>query len=395
MICDSYKTEKLYDTSPYAAEFTAKVRSVEETKNGCAVILDKTLFFPEEGGQSCDRGTLNGVKVAHVSIANGVITHFCETLPAEIGETVAGKIDFAPRFRNMQNHTAEHIVSGLVHTLYSYNNVGFHLGHDEVTMDYDGTFLPEDLETIEKRANEVVYQNLAVTAVYYTKEEAAALFYRSKIEIDGAIRIVTIPDVDVCACCAPHVAHTGEIGAIKLLSAEHYKGGTRVHMLAGSDARDDYAAKHAAVAKISAALSVKPDDAANAVERLMDENAALGARLTLLQKALCRAYAEGVPTGTALYFRVFSPDEMNANGLRVLADRLLSRCRLCALFLQSDKEDSVFQFLLASSELNVSDIYKDFSACLNAKGGGRAPFVSGRVEADVKTISGYFTGIKL
>lgn len=384
-------TKKLYDEDPYARRFTSAVLSVTETRDGFAVILEQTLFFPEEGGQCCDGGTLNGVPVTHVSIENGIITHFCKTLPAAVGEAVTGEIDFAVRFRNMQHHTAEHIVSGLVSRMYSYRNVGFHLGSHDVTMDYDGAFTDEILCDVEKRANEAVYQNVAVTAQYYNREQAAAVSYRSKKEIDGDVRIVTIPEYDVCACCAPHVARTGEIGLIKLICAERYKGGTRIHMLAGADAMRDYAEKHAVLSRIAVDLSVKPCEAEAAVLRLRDENDARAARLSGLQKALCRAYAESVPNGTDWYFRIFSPDEMSGGGLKTLAELTLSRCRAGALFLKSENG---FQFLLYSSETDINRLFRDFCAVLPAKGGGKPPFVTGFVSADEKAISDFFDRIK-
>jgi len=226
-------TLKLYDTDSYATEFDAVVLSCNECEKGYEIVLDRTVFFPEEGGQCCDRGTLNGYDITDVQIKSNVIYHYSDT-KFEIGAKVHGIIDFKLRFRNMQNHTGEHIICGIAHKLYGYENVGFHLGEDYVTMDLSGPLSKKQVHELELLANEAIYKNVSVTAYYPGKEKIKNMFYRGKSDIEGDIRIVRIKDYDVCACCAPHVAKTGEIGIIKIIDYTPHRGGMRLTILCGT-----------------------------------------------------------------------------------------------------------------------------------------------------------------
>ena len=208
-------TTRLFDQDAYLGEFEATVeRSVCEG-GMYRVLLDQTAFFPEGGGQPADEGTLDGIFVTDVQEIDGEIWHTVEA-PLEPGKTVVGKLDFEKRFSNMQNHCGEHIVSG-------FNNVGFHMGSDVITVDFDGVLTEEQLYDVEQEANEAVLRNVPVTISYPSKEELETMDYRSKKEIEGQVRIVTIEGYDSCACCGTHVAKTGEIRLIKILSAQKYK----------------------------------------------------------------------------------------------------------------------------------------------------------------------------
>ena len=221
------KTKKLYDDNAYATTFDAAITAVEKDEDEGFVwlTLDGTLFFPEEGGQSPDRGTINGLAVTDVQIKNDVIRHKvdmgcargegdgCEPGGGEtgfsVGATVHGIIDWEYRYRNMQMHTGEHIFSGLVHSIFGYDNVGFHLSDRTATMDYNGKLSELQLNELEERANRVITDNREVNAWYASEEELARMSYRSKKAIDGAVRLVEVDGVDLCACCAPHVRTTG------------------------------------------------------------------------------------------------------------------------------------------------------------------------------------------
>ena len=273
-------TEKLFYQDSYLSEFCAKVLSctslsVEHSSEAkYEAVLDRTAFFPEGGGQSSDTGTLTckeeTVQVLDVQEQDGVVVHFISGY-LKPGETVIGKLDFQERFSKMQQHTGEHIVSGIVNKHFGYNNVGFHLGKDGVTMDYDGPITQEELRKIEYEANQAVAENIPVQVLYPTKEELEGISYRSKIEIQGQVRIVQIPGYDSCACCAPHVKDTGSVGMIKLVGAIHYKGGMRVSMLCGFWALADYNQKEESVVTISNRLSAKQEQVVQAVERLEQE----------------------------------------------------------------------------------------------------------------------------
>ena len=248
-------TTRLFDQDAYLGEFEATVeRSVCEG-GMYRVLLDQTAFFPEGGGQPADEGTLDGIFVTDVQEIDGEIWHTVEA-PLEPGKTVVGKLDFEKRFSNMQNHCGEHIVSGIVHRIYGFNNVGFHMGSDVITVDFDGVLTEEQLYDVEQEANEAVLRNVPVTISYPSKEELETMDYRSKKEIEGQVRIVTIEGYDSCACCGTHVAKTGEIRLIKILSAQKNKGGVRVTMLSGEKAYADYCLKHVNTLGIARVLSV-------------------------------------------------------------------------------------------------------------------------------------------
>ena len=220
-------TEKLFYQDSHIAEFEAEVLSCTAAGAGYEIELDRTAFFPEGGGQYADTGMLGGVRVTDVQERDGRVLHMTDG-PLDAGMRVTGRIDWEERFMKMQQHSGEHIVSGLVHARFGYNNVGFHLGTEDCTMDFGGVLTDEQLMEIEREANRAVWKNLEIEALYPTEEELKKLQYRSKIEIEGQVRIIVIPGYDVCACCAPHVKRTGEIGLIKLNHMQHYKGGVRV-----------------------------------------------------------------------------------------------------------------------------------------------------------------------
>ena len=281
-------TEKLFYQDSRIRKFTARVESCRETEqNQYEVVLDRTAFFPEEGGQYADSGRLfqgeQEIPVFDVQEKNGILIHYTEKALQE-GTEITGEIDYEERFSKMQQHTGEHIVSGIVHRRFGYNNVGFHLGNEEVTMDFDGMLTMEQIREIEREANEAVAANVEIQVLYPTKEELKDIAYRSKMEIEGQVRIVRIPGWDTCACCAPHVTATGEIGIIKLTGAIKYKGGMRVSMLCGFRALEDYNRKEESVIAISRKLSAKPETIVEAVERLEKEIQAGKEKIIRLQE---------------------------------------------------------------------------------------------------------------
>ena len=284
------ETIRLFDEDSHQTLFEGCVLSCEQDGDLYKVTLNQTMFFPEEGGQSCDKGTLNDILVEKVLEKDRVIYHWVKE-PLWEGDTVTGSVDWEKRFSDMQQHTGEHIVSGLIHEHFKLNNVGFHLGSEAVTMDFDGVITREQLRMIEYRANEAVARNLPVKITWPSKEELMEIPYRSKKEIDGPIRIVEIPGYDICACCAPHVHNTGEIGMIRLIGMEKYKGGVRIQMLCGFRALADALEKERNVYDISAQLSAKPYEVAAAVEKLKAESLALkqemnGLKMDILQEKI-------------------------------------------------------------------------------------------------------------
>ena len=365
-------TEKLYYLDPYLFHFTATVLACRPKGDLWQVELDRTAFFPEEGGQYADTGFLNDVRVTDAKEKGGVILHTVDA-PLEVGEAVAGKVDAPPRLRKMQNHTGEHIVSGLFHSLYGLTNVGFHLGHDDVTIDLSGELTREDLCRVEYLANEAIWKNLPVIARFPAPDELAAMDYRSKLELTENVRIVTIPGYDVCACCAPHVASTGQVGQIKLLDFARYKGGVRIHMLCGADALADYHKRYAATAAISAKLTAPQGEVVEAVDRLHAELQEKKQQIARLQLALAEELVCALPESNrpALFFE----DRLDVPARRALVNGAAEKRPLAALFAGDDEKG--YAFLMGSQVIDLRKFAKDMVAALGGKGGGSATMVQG------------------
>jgi len=379
------KTIKLYDENAYLTEFTAAVLSCDKTERGFAVVLDKTAFFPEEGGQNCDSGTLGDAKVSYVSLKDGVITHFTDK---ELSGEVTGKINWAPRFDKMQQHTGEHIVSGLVFKKYGYNNVGFHLGDDDVTFDFDGMLTRAQLDEIEREANEVIYKNVAVTAGY--PDNLAELEYRAKLDLTENVRIVEIEGVDKCACCAPHVRRTGEVGIIKLLEAGAYKGGVRIHMACGMRAVRDYQIKFDNLAVISNALSSGKNNAAEFFERYSAETVSLKAQLSQCKKEMLslKARVIGKTEGNIVLFE----EDMDGGMIRNFVNMLEGKYgKACAVFVK--KAENEYNFAAASDSVPMRAVAERMKKELFARAGGSDKMIQGSVMTDRESIEKFFESL--
>lgn len=376
-------TEKLYESNSYIGSFEAVVLSCEQNERGYKSILDKTAFFPQGGGQPCDKGFISGIDVFDVQIENGEIFHFTKT-PLETGKTVKGEIDFARRFNFMQNHTAEHIVSGLVFKKYGYSNIGFHLNENEVTFDFDGFFSESQLKELEFEANRRVWQNLKVTSFYPDNSELKNISYRSKSGIDGEIRLVSIENTDICACCAPHVKSTGEIGLIKFLGTEKQHGGTRIFMRCGEFALSDYDKKHKEIKRIGEALSTKEDEVFNAVlslcERLENE------------KQTLKDYREKL---IDYQIKTFDSSKMailseysDIKDLQVLADGLHKTYGGVRIAFGINKEGCSF-VMCGDSEI-LEEEFKKLKTVFSIKGGGRGEIRQGCILSAPAEIKEYF-----
>ena len=366
-------TEKLFYEDSHLKQFTAVVQECLKSGDRYQVVLNRTVFFPEGGGQYADTGMLEAVHVLDVQEKDETIYHLTdgELIP---GTEVTGRIDWEERFMKMQQHTGEHIVSGLVHARFGYRNVGFHLGTTDCTMDFNGEIKKEELLEIELEANKAVIQNLDVIVTYPSVEELESLEYRSKIEIEGQVRIVTIPGYDVCACCAPHVSKTGEIGQIKLTNVQRYKGGVRVTMLCGFRALADYNRKLQAARQISAALCAKEDETAEAVVHLQEECAQWKQRVLNLQKDLLSYKAKEVDD-TEDAVCLFEP-ELEGEAPRFLMNQVLDAGHgVCAVF--SGGKDENYRYVIGSRQLDLRKLVKELNMEFQGRGGGKPEMVQG------------------
>ena len=379
-------TKKLYDLDGYGTEFEAKVLTCEEVKKKddvCyAVILDQTLFFPEEGGQSPDQGTLGGIPVMDVQIKKDVITHKLAA-PVEVGSTVKGKIDWQHRFYNMQQHSGEHIFSGLVHSRFGYENVGFHLSDQTVTMDFNGVLSEADVADIEYAVNEAIVKNIPIEVTFPTKEELKTLVYRSKIEIEGQVRIVTIPGYDVCACCAPHVKRTGEIGLLKVLNVQSYKGGVRISILCGFRALEEFRKKAAVISELSAKLSASQEGLCEAVDKLKNTNQTMKAKLAAANEKMMQKKLSEIPAGKAdvLLFEEDLDVPVMRNAVNTLVE---THEGVCGIFAGSDADG--YHYIVGSKSEDCREAAKVLREKFGAKGGGKPEMVQGSVTASESDI---------
>ena len=375
-------TVKLYDENSHLFEFEATVLSCEGASENFAVVLDRTAFFPEGGGQASDRGTLGNASVLDVQLADGIITHFTDR-PLKVGETVTGVLDRQRRFDYMQQHSGEHIVSGVAHRLFGCENVGFHLGEDIVTLDFDKWLDREQIALIEKKANEAVFRNVRFKTYYPDADTLPTLSYRSKKELEGAVRIVEIEDTDMCACCAPHVDFAGEIGLIKLLDCEKLRGGVRIELKCGMRALEDYNQKYRNTARIGALLSVKQHETADAADRLYEQLNAEKQQITALKKRLCEALVASAGEQSLLF-----AEGLDIKELQILADGLHKKTgKIQAVF---SATSGGFAFAICGEPQQTESLFADFKKSFSVRGGGRNGMVQGTVQANEEQIKLFF-----
>lgn len=365
-------TEKLYYQDSHLFDFSAVVTDCRERKGGWLVTLDRTAFFPEGGGQLADTGYIGEHRVSDVRERDGEIWHYTDA-PLAVGAELYCRLDSEQRLRRMQNHSGEHIVSGITHSLYGYDNVGFHMGADCMTIDFSGELTWEELMDIERRANECVRSNVPVTATFPDGAALAAMDYRSKLELTHDVRIVEIEGIDRCACCAPHVYRTGVVGIIKILDCMRHRGGVRVSLVCGMDALDDYRARQQSVTEISNALSAKRGDVSAAVLRLLGETQSLKEKNARLSCELVQLMADSFsPTeGNICVFE----NRLDDTALRELVNALMDKCRIAAAFSGSD--ETGYRYIIGSRTVDLRPHIKTINMGIGGRGGGRAELIMG------------------
>ncbi len=378
-------TEKLYYKDAYIKEFISEVIECNPCDNGYLVVLRESAFFPEEGGQYSDRGTIGTANVISVSERDGVIYHLTDGSLA-VGAQVLGKIDFDERYEKMQIHTAEHILSGLIHSMFGYDNAGFHLGMDEVTMDINAPLTFDELMQVEARANEIIYENIEVNTFFPTPEEAEKMQYRSKLDITENLRIVKIGEYDSCACCAPHVKRTGEIGSIKILDFTGLRGGVRIRIIAGRRAFFLYRDMFSNLAKISHALSVPKLDTGDAVLKYISSAELVKAELKALKISAFEREAELVEKTDKSAVFIFKGAEIDQ--LRAFANKAVSKIGGILVLLEPTSADC--KYILASTSVDLKGEIKKINTALGGRGGGSSVMAQGSFNAPLCDIEKYF-----
>lgn len=386
-------TQRLYEQDVTCRTFSATVQSCTQgKKHTWQVILDRTAFYPEGGGQPGDRGTLGSVRVLDTHEAGGEVVHDTDG-PLPVGEVVTGTLDWEHRFDQMQNHTGEHIVTGVIHAKYGCHNVGFHMGSETITVDLDVEFPPEELADFELAANQVVWANGPVEVQVYDHEAAQHISYRSKKELPGDVRVVTIwgadreTPADVCACCGTHVQRTGEVGLIKLLSVQKFRGGVRLEMLCGRRALAYVNGIFDQNHQISVALSAKPLKTAPSVLRLQAENAQNTYRLHQMEEATFAQRAEAL-RGAGDVLLIEPP--MGADSVRKLAVAVMEVCGgRCAVFAGDDQQG--YKYAIGEQGGDLRELVKTLNQTLNGRGGGKPFFAQGSVAAQRGAIEAFWS----
>ena len=379
------ETVKLYYENAFTQDFTAVVESCGAVKGGFAVVLDRTAFYPEGGGQPADHGTLGEARVLDVHEKDGVVTHLCDReLP--VGAAVSGRIDWARRFDHMQQHSGEHIVSGMLCSTFHCDNVGFHMGADVVTIDYNAPITWEQALEVERRANAYIWADHPIRIWYPSAEELAALPYRSKKELTGAVRITEFPGADRCACCGTHVASSGQVGLLKLLSCQKFRDGVRLELLCGQRALDHLSACWEQSRQIGQALSVKPEASFAAVERMQSELLAARERAAGLEaQVFAHTAAEYAGKGDTVL--ITAP--LEGDGVRRLCDAVAQTCGgRCAVF---SGTDGTYRYALIHAGQDIRPLVKDMNDALHGRGGGRDGFAQGSAACTAEEIRAFFS----
>ena len=378
-------TQKLYYKDAYVREFFAKVLSSENCGDCYDTVLDKTAFFPEEGGQYSDRGTLGDGRVVNVKEKDGIIHHYVDS-PLEVGSLVLGKIDFDERYEKMQCHTGEHILSGIIHSLYGLDNVGFHLGADEVTMDVSAPLTREQLDEVERLANEVIYKNIEVTATFPEKNELLKMNYRSKLDLYENVRIVKIGDYDACACCAPHVKYTGEIGVIKILDFAKLRGGIRIFITAGRRALKVFDEYYKALQATSALLSLPKSEIVGGVNKLLCDFSELKSAYSAYRTSVFEKEAEALEYKDGC--RIVMLD--GASIPELIAYSNSARKKTGGILVLLTGKDGDYKYVISSDSVNLREKAPEINKSLLGRGGGKPEMIQGSFGCTYQEIERFF-----
>lgn len=382
-------TEKLYYSDGHLSRFTARVTSCEREDGTWAVKLDRSAFFPGGGGQEADKGVLSDMKLLGLREEGEDIVHLTPA-PLEPGALVEGRIDWPLRFSRMQGHSGEHILSGTVHRLFGYDNVGFHMGEEAITIDFSGELSREDLSRAELEANRAIWRDVPVRTLLPTPGELAAMDYRSKKELTGQVRIVEIEGVDLCACCAPHVSHSGEVGLLKIIDSMRHRGGTRLTLLCGEAALLDYEALHENNAAVSAALSAKRLETGGAIARVMAEQEERRAEFTKLKRELLQLKAAALrPTEGSICIFESDIDMITLRELVNAGSELAGK--VCAGFAGTDGD---YKYIIGSRTVPLRARAKEINAAIDGRGGGSDAMIQGTSRARREDIERYFNALK-
>ena len=388
---------KLYEKQSYLSECEAVVTDCF-TKDGFVYVrLDRTIFFPEEGGQYADLGELVYGDNTSVRLLGGEVTDksgkdiiYRVESEVPVGE-VKCSLNWDLRYERMQNHSGEHVLTGTIHNEFGYDNVGFHLSDDgPVTLDMNGVLTWEEVMEMERKANEVIYNNLPITDSYPTGAELANLSYRSKIEIEGQVRLITIGDkdnpIDVCACCAPHVKTTGEIGIIKVISMVNWKGGVRISMLAGRRALRYINDRFDIIRSVTERLTTSFDNVPDIIDGYKKE---IGESKALINKTYV-SLAEKICSASGSPFVFFDSDCPMSAMKNILSTLINMTDGYAGVFVG---EDGSYRYMIGSKDKDSRIVASLLKEKLDARGGGKPDSIQGQVASCKEDIEKVLAGL--
>lgn len=377
-------TEKLYYNDSYIAYFTATVISCDKYGDLYKIVLDKTAFFPVGGGQKADCGYIGNSFVSDVFEEDNVIYHIADK-SVEINKSFDCKIDWKLRFNRMQQHSGEHVVSGVVHSLFGYDNVGFHMEDEYVTVDFSGELTREELDLVEDKANEAVYKNYAIKCFIPDKDKLDEYDYRSKLELTENVRLVEIENTDLCACCAPHLNHTGEIGVIKILDFMRHRGGVRVIIKSGYDALVDFRKKYKSVYEISGLLSAKQEEISSSVERVINELDSVKRNFYAFRQLVARNSRDNLIFIKDIAFLI--TNGFDSDMMREVCNFGAEKTKLCVVY--SGDDENGYSYIACSHSVEMKSFAQNHNKSLNGRGGGRDAMIQGKVSAKKEEIIKY------
>lgn len=372
---------KLYYEDSSIRNFTAQVAACREVEGGFEVELDETAFYPEGGGQACDIGFIGEAKVTDVRQRGETVVHLCDR-QVQLGEVVC-RVDWERRFDLMQQHTGEHIVSGVIHSMFGFQNVGFHVGSDVMTVDFDGMLTEEQLKDVELRANQAVWEDIALRCWIPDPKELETVTYRTKRALPWPVRIVQIPGIDSCACCGVHTQTTGQVGVIKLFNCVKFHGGARIEMACGKRALALLNHFYEENRQVSQAFSAKATQTGEAARYMNEQLAQEKFRANGLQRQVFGLKAKEY-AGKEL--AVCFEEALDGAGVRAYAEELAQVCKVGAVFSEDGKGG--YQLCLAGEEARVRELGAALAKTLGARGGGKPGFYQGSVMADREKIRG-------
>lgn len=383
------ETEKLYEKDSHLVRWEATVLDCVPVSDGYQIVLDRTAFYPEGGGQLSDGGMMGMVPVLETREKEGRVLHLTKQ-PLPAGTKVTCTLDWARRFDHMQQHTGEHILSWAFWSLFGVENVGFHMSEGSVTIDLSRPVTQEELDAAEDLANRNIWENHPIRSYTVSPEKAAAMTMRKKTDkVAGDLRVVEIQEGDICTCCGTHALNTGEVGLVKILGQEHTKGGSRVSFLCGGRALSDYRMKNKAIREAGAALSVKESEVPEGIRRLKGGLSAQGAALREKGRLLTGLYARDLlaaadaPGRMGRVIVTCQPD-LDAKEAKLLLSELTAVSGVAAAViyrvLGKDGGEGRVCYLLgkaADSPADCKYLCDVLNGLYNGKGGGKGDFAQG------------------